>query len=187
MTDDAILVLEEAEESMQHSLLHLEHEFSKIRAGKASPVMLQGVKVEFYGVMTPIEQTSNINTPDPRQIIVQPFDKSTIHNIEKAILNANLGFNPSNEGEIIRINVPPLTEERRLNLVKQAKHVVEDTKVGVRNARRKANDELKKLEKEGMAEDEAKNTSDEVQKLTDKYIAKIDALLELKEKDILTI
>ena len=187
MTDDAILVLEEAEEYMQHSLSHLEHEFSKIRAGKASPVMLQGVKVEFYGVMTPIEQTANINTPDPRQIIVQPFDKSTIHNIEKAILNANLGFNPSNEGEIIRINVPPLTEERRLKLVKQAKHVTEDTKVGVRNARRKANDELKKLEKDGLAEDDAKYTSDEVQKLTDKYIEKIDALLELKEKDILTV
>ena len=187
MSDDAIFVLEETEESMQHSLLHLEHEFSKIRAGKASPLMLQGVKVDFYGVMTPIEQTANINTPDPRQIIVQPFDKSTIHNIEKAILNANLGFNPSNEGEIIRINVPPLTEERRLNLVKQAKHAAEETKVGVRNARRKANDELKKLEKEGMAEDETKNAMAEVQKLTDKYIGKIETLLELKEKDILTV
>jgi len=187
MTDDTILVLEEAEENMQNSMKHLEHEFSKIRAGKASPIMLQGVKVEFYGVMTPIEQTANINTPDPRQIIVQPFDKSTIHNIEKAILNANLGFNPSNEGEIIRINVPPLTEERRLNLVKQAKHVAEESKVGVRTARRKANDELKKLEKDGLAEDEVKYASDEVQKLTDKYIEKIDALLELKEKDILTV
>lgn len=187
MNDDAILVLEEAEESMQHSMKHLEHEFSKIRAGKASPLMLHGVKVDYYGMMTPIEQTANINTPDPRQIIVQPFDKNTIHDIEKAILNANLGFNPSNEGEIIRINVPPLTEERRLNLVKQAKHAAEETKVGVRNARRKANDDLKKLEKEGMAEDETKNAMAEVQKLTDKYIGKIETLLELKEKDILTV
>jgi len=187
MTDDSILVLEEAEESMQHSIRHLEHEFSKIRAGKASPAMLHGIKVEFYGVMSPLEQIANINTPDPRQIIVQPFDKSTIHDIDKAILNANLGFNPSNEGEIIRINVPPLTEERRLSLVKQAKHVAEESKVGVRNERRKAKDELKKLEKEGMAEDEAKNTLGEVQKLTDKYIKKIDDFLELKEKDILSI
>jgi len=187
MTDDALFVLEEAEETMQHSIEHLEHEFSKIRAGKASPTMLHGIKVEFYGTMTPIEQTSNINTPDPRQIIVQPFDKSTIHEIEKAILKANLGFNPSNEGELIRINVPPLTEERRHDLVKQAKHVAEDTKVGVRNDRRKANDELKKLEKDGMAEDEAKRAMDEIQKLTDKYTAKIDNLLELKEKDIMTV
>ena len=187
MTDDAILVLEEAEEAMQNAILHLEHEFAKIRAGKASPAMLRGILVDFYGVPTPIEQTSSINTPDPRQIIVQPFDKSTIHEIEKAILNANLGFNPSNEGEIIRINVPPLTEERRLDLVKQAKHVAEDTKVGVRNDRRKANDELKKLEKDGMAEDEAKRAMDEVQKLTDKYVGKIEELLELKEKDILTV
>jgi len=187
MTEDVLFVLEETEETMQHAIEHLEHEFSKIRAGKASPTMLHGIKVEFYGTMTPIEQTSNINTPDPRQIIVQPFDKSTIHEIEKAILNANLGFNPSNEGELIRINVPPLTEERRHDLVKQAKHVAEDTKVGVRNDRRKANDEIKKLEKDGLAEDEAKRAMDEVQKLTDKYIAKIDELLALKERDILTV
>ncbi|RLD87940.1 MAG: ribosome recycling factor [Bacteroidetes bacterium] len=187
MTDDAILVLEEAEESMQKSIGHLEHEFSKIRAGKANPAMLRGILVDFYGAPTPIEQTASINTPDARQIIVQPFDKSTIREIEKAILNANLGFNPSNEGEILRINVPPLTEERRLSLVKQAKSVAEDTKVGVRNDRRKANDELKKLEKDGMAEDEAKRAMDEVQKLTDKYSGKIDKLFELKEKDILTV
>lgn len=187
MTEDVLFVLEETEEAMQHAIEHLEHEFSKIRAGKASPTMLHGIKVEFYGTMTPIEQTSNINTPDPRQIIVQPFDKSTIHEIEKAILNANLGFNPSNEGELIRINVPPLTEERRHDLVKQAKHVAEDTKVGVRNDRRRANDEIKKLEKDGLAEDEAKRAMDEVQKLTDKYIVKIDELLALKERDILTV
>jgi ribosome recycling factor len=187
MTDDALFVLEEAEENMQNAIKHLEREFQKIRAGKANPGMLSGVKVEYYGVMTPIEQTANINTPDPYSIVVQPFDKSTIHEIEKAIMNANLGFNPSNEGEILRIKVPPLTEERRLELVKKAKHVAEESKVGVRNARRSANDEAKKLEKDGMAEDEYKRLLDEIQKLTDKYIEKIDNILEVKEKDIMTV
>ena len=187
MNDDAILCLEEAEENMKHAIDHLEREFNKIRAGKANPNMLHGVRVDFYGVSTPIEQTSNINTPDPRQIIVQPFDKSTIHEIEKAILNANLGFNPQNEGEIIRINVPPLTEERRLELVKRAKVVAEETKVGVRNARRSANEEAKKLEKDGMPEDDAKHLMDEIQKLTDTYTEKIDNYVEEKEKDILTV
>ncbi len=157
MTDDALLCLEEVEESMQNAIQHLEKEFLKVRAGKANPSMLTGVRVEYYGVSTPIEQTSNINTPDARQIIVQPFDRSTINEIEKAILNANLGFNPQNEGDIIRINVPPLTEERRLDLVKKAKVITEDTKIGIRNARRQGNDEAKKLEKDGLPEDEAKN------------------------------
>lgn len=187
MTDDAILVLEEAEENMQHAIQHLEFEFQKIRAGKASPGMLSGVKVEYYGVMTPIEQTANINTPDAHSIVVQPFDKSAIHEIEKAILNANLGFNPSNEGMQIRINVPPLTEERRMDLVKRAKHVVEESKVGIRNARRNANDEAKKLEKDGMPEDETKRLIDDIQKLTDNYSEKVDALFESKEKDIMTV
>ena len=134
MTDDAILCLEEVEESMQQAIKHLEKEFLKVRAGKASPTMLAGVRVDYYGVSTPLEQTSNINTPDARQIIIQPFDRSTIDEIEKAILNANLGFNPQNEGDIIRINVPPLTEERRLDLVKKAKAIVEDTKIGDRKS-----------------------------------------------------
>jgi ribosome recycling factor len=187
MTDDAILCLEEAEEKMMQAIEHLEREFQKIRAGKANPNMLSGVRVEYYGVSTPIEQTSNINTPDPRQIIVQPFDKSVIHEIEKAILNANLGFNPMNEGEIIRINVPPLTEERRMELVKKTKHVGEETKVGVRNARRHANDEAKKLEKDGMPEDDTKHLLDEIQKLTDQYVKKIDELVDAKEKDVMTV
>ena len=187
MTDDAILCLEEAEEKMQHSIDHLEKEFLKIRAGKASPGMLSGVRVEYYGVSTPIEQTANINTPDARQIIVQPFDKSIIHDIEKAIMNANLGFNPQNEGELIRIQVPPLTEERRIDMVKKAKHVGEETKIGVRNARRYANDEAKTLEKDGMPEDDAKHLTDEIQKLTDKFIDKIDKLTDLKEKDVMTV
>ena len=187
MTDEALLVLEEAKENMEKAIMHLEHEFSKIRAGKASPQMIHGVIVDYYGVPTPIEQTSNINTPDARQIVIQPFDKSTIHEIEKAIVNANLGFNPSNEGELIRINVPPLTEERRVTLVKQAKHAAEESKVGIRNARHKANNEAKQLEKDGLAEDEVKRLIDEVQKLTDKYTKKVDELLEIKEKDIMTV
>jgi len=187
MTDDAILCLEEAEEKMQHSIDHLEKEFLKIRAGKASPSMLSGVRVEYYGVSTPIEQTANINTPDARQIIVQPFDKSIIHDIEKAIMNANLGFNPQNEGEIIRIQVPPLTEERRIEMVKKAKHVGEETKIGIRNTRRHANDEAKNLEKDGMPEDDAKHLTDEIQKLTDKFIDEIDKLTDLKEKDVMTV
>lgn len=187
MTDDSILCLEEAEESMKNSIDHLKIEFQKIRAGKASPAMLSSVMVEYYGTLTPIERTSNINTPDARMIVVQPFDKSTIHNVEKAILTAGLGFNPQNDGELIRINVPPLTEERRLDLVKQAKVVAEDTKIGIRNCRRHANDEAKKLEKEGVSEDEVKQLMDEIQKNTDTHIKIVDDYFDSKEKDILTI
>jgi len=188
MTDDAILCLEEVEESMQHAVTHLKKEFLQVRAGKASPSMLVGVRVDYYGSSTPIEQTSNINTPDARQIIVQPFDRSTINEIEKAILNANLGFNPQNEGDLIRINVPPLTEERRKDLVKKAKEIAEDTKVGVRNARKHGNDEAKKLEKDGdLSEDDSKRLMDEIQKLTDSYSSMVEELFEAKEKDILTV
>ncbi|MDP2722380.1 MAG: ribosome recycling factor [Bacteroidales bacterium] len=187
MTDDAILCLEEVKESMDHALQHLDKEFLKVRAGKANPSMLAGVRVDYYGVPTPIERTANINTPDARQIIVQPFDKTTIHAIEKAILAANLGFNPQNEGEILRINVPPLTEERRHDMVRKAKSIVEETKIGIRNARRAGNDEAKRLEKDGIAEDETKHLVDEIQKLTDQYIEKVDHLFTLKEKDIMTV
>jgi len=187
MTDDATFVLEEAEESMGHSIRHLEKEFQKIRAGKATPGMLSGIKVEYYGTPTPIEQTANINTPDPHSIVIQPFDKSSIQDIRKAIMNANLGFNPMDEGEILRINVPPLTEERRIDLVKKAKQVAEETKVAIRNIRRSANEDAKKLEKEGIPEDEVKRLLDEIQKLTDKYISKIENFLKTKEKDIMTI
>ena len=187
MEDEAIFCLEEVKEGMQDAIKHLEKEFLKVRAGKATPAMLTGVKVEFYGVLTPIEQTSNINTPDARQIVIQPFDRSTIHEIEKAILNANLGFNPQNEGDVIRINVPPLTEERRLDLVKKAKSIAEETKVGVRNVRRQGNDEAKNMEKDGLPEDEAKKLMDDIQKLTDSYSEKVDRLFADKEKDILTV
>jgi ribosome recycling factor len=187
MTEEAEFVLDSTKENMQNALVHLEKEFSKIRAGKASPAMLGGVLVEYYGTTVPIEQTSNINTPDPRQIIVQPFDKSSINAIEKAILAANLGFNPQNEGEIIRINVPPLTEERRKDLVKRAKNEAEEAKISIRNARRQGNDEARKMEKEGLPEDDAKRLVESVQELTDKYSQEVDKLLDLKEKDIMTV
>ncbi|MBT3173821.1 MAG: ribosome recycling factor [Lentimicrobiaceae bacterium] len=187
MEDEAILCIEEVKESMQDAMKHLDKEFLKVRAGKASPSMLSGVMVEYYGTLTPIEQTSNINTPDARQIVIQPFDRTQMGEIEKAILNSNLGFNPQNEGDIIRINVPPLTEERRLELVRKAKAVAEDTKVGIRNARRNGNDEVKTLEKDGLPEDIGKKLMGDIQKLTDEYSNKVDTLFEEKEKDILTV
>ncbi len=187
MTEEAQMCLQETEESMEKSLVHLEREFQKLRAGKASPQMLEGVKIDYYGTLTPIEQTANINTPDPRQIIVQPWDKSIISEIEKAILAANLGFNPKNEGEILRITIPPLTEERRKEMVKKARGETENTKISIRNVRRSSNDFAKEIEKDGLPEDEAKKLQDDIQKLTDKFIEKVDQLLEAKEKDIMTV
>lgn len=187
MTEESLMVLEETRESMQKAISHLEKEFQKIRAGKASPQMLEGVKVDYYGVMTPIEQTANINTPDPRQIIVHPWDKGMVAPIEKAILAANLGFNPKNEGEILRIIVPAITEERRMELAKQAKAEAENSKISIRNTRRSANDLAKDLEKEGIPEDEVRKLQDKVQDLTDEYVKKIDELTESKEKEIMTV
>ena len=172
---------------MKKAITHLEDELLKIRAGKASPSMLEGVMVEYYGSLTPLNQVSNVNTPDPRTISVQPWEKKMLETIERAIMNANLGLNPQNNGELIMINVPPLTEERRRDLVKRAKAEAEHAKVSVRTARREANDEIKKLEKEGLSEDMAKDAEAEIQKLTDAYSAKIDKEIERKEKDIMTI
>lgn len=187
MSEEAKMILKDAKDSMEGSMEHLDREFLKIRTGKANPQMLAGVKAEFYGVLTPIEQMSNINTPDPRQIVVQPWDKNTLPDIERAIINANLGFNPQNDGEIIRIAVPPLTEERRLELVKKAKAEAEDTKVGIRNIRRSANDMAKGLKDEGYSEDMISNLEIDIQELTDKFIKKVDEVLVEKEKDITTI
>jgi ribosome recycling factor len=187
MNEEAQMCLDEAREGMENALVHLDKEFQKIRAGKASPQMLEGIKINYYGAMTPIEQTANINTPDPRQIIVQPWDKSILGDLEKAILNANLGFNPKNEGEILRISVPPLTEQRRLELVKKAKGEAEDTRISIRNTRRSANELAKTLEKEGLPEDESKKLQDRIQELTDEYIKKVDEMLEAKEKDVMTV
>ncbi len=187
MTEESQFVLEATKESMEHAIGHFERELQKIRASKASPAMLNGVVVEYYGAPTPIERLSNINTPDPRQIVVQPFDKSSLHAIEKAIMAANLGFNPMNDGELLRINVPPLTEERRRDLVKRAKNQAEEAKVSVRNARRQSNLDAKNLEKDGVAEDEVKRLTEKIQEVTDGFIIRIDKILEVKEKDILTV
>ena len=187
MREEAKMILEDAKESMESSLQHLDNELIKIRTGKANPKMLLGVKADFYGAQTPIEQMSNINTPDARQIVVQPWDKNTLGDIEKAILNSNLGFNPQNDGEIIRISVPPLTEERRIQLVKQAKAEAEDTKVGIRNIRRSANDMAKGLKDEGASEDLISNLEMDIQEITDEFIKKIDVIFDAKEIEITTI
>lgn len=187
MTEQGKKCLNDTKELMDHSISHCEKELTKIRAGKASPQMLEGVKVDYYGTMTPIEQVGAINTPEARQIVVQPWEKSMLGAIEKAIINANLGFNPQNTGEIIRINIPPLTEERRKELVKRAKNESENAKIAIRNIRRDANEHAKKLQKDGMAEDEFKTLEKEIQEMTDKYIVKVDALIVEKEKDIMTV
>jgi len=187
MTEETEFTLEEAREGMQLAVSHLEKEFQKIRAGKASPMMLEGVKIDYYGVMTPIEQTANISTPDARQIIVQPWDKSVLGLLEKAIMAANLGFNPKNEGEILRIIVPPLTEERRRDLVKKTKMEAENAKISIRNIRRSANDTAKQLKKDGTPEDEVTRLEAEIQKITDEFISEVDKFLEIKEKDIMTV
>nr|WP_255297401.1 ribosome recycling factor [Anaerophaga thermohalophila] len=148
MEDDVQILLESTEENMQKAIDHLDRELGKIRAGKANPRMLDGVMVEYYGTMTPLQQVASINTPDPRTIAIQPWEKGMIQPIEKAIMNANLGLNPDNNGDIVRINVPPLTEERRQDLVKQVKKEGEEARISIRNARRETNDELKKLKKE---------------------------------------
>lgn len=180
-------ILDSTKESMDGSLSHLEKEFLNIRAGKASPAMLGGVKVDYYGAATPLSQVANINTPDARTIAIAPWEKSMLQPIEKAIMIANLGFNPMNNGDNIIINVPALTEERRRDLVKQAKVEAEDAKIGVRNARKDANTDIKKLEKDGMSEDVCKSAEEDVQKLTDSYIKKIDELLVHKEAEIMKV
>ncbi len=187
MTEESKMILEDAKDGMEKAIDHLIHAFKKIRAGKANPQMLLGVKAEFYGTLTPIEQMSNISTPDPRQITVQPWDKSTLVAIEKAIMNANLGFNPQNDGELIRITVPPLTEERRMDLVKSAKSESEHSKITIRNIRRSANDMAKAMKDDGVSEDEIKVVEAEIQNLTNTYIGKADELCGEKEEEITTI
>jgi len=180
-------ILDSTKESMEGSLAHLEKEFLNIRAGKASPAMLGGVRVDYYGSATPLSQVANINVPDARTITVTPWEKNMLHPIEKAIMIANLGFNPMNNGDNIIINVPALTEERRRDLAKQAKVEAEDAKIGIRNARKDANTEIKKLEKDGTSEDVCKSAEDDVQNLTNSYIKKVDELLVLKEAEIMKV
>lgn len=183
------LYIETASEMMDKAIDHAKRDLGKIRAGKAMPSMLDGLMVEYYGSMTPINQVASISTPDARTIFVKPWEKNIIGEIEKSIMNSDLGFNPQNDGENIIISVPQLTEERRIQLTKQAKNVTEEGKVRVRNARKDANDELRKLLKdgEGVSEDMVKNAELDVQELTNKYVKQLDSLLEHKEKEIMTV
>ena len=185
MNEEIRFILDAAKESMQAAIVHLEKEFIKIRAGKASPSMLSSVMVEYYGSQTPLSQIANINTPDGRTLSVQPWEKSMLQEIEKAIMNANLGFNPMNNGDFVIINVPPLTEERRIQLAKQAKAEAEHAKVGVRNARQEANKEIRDMD--DASEDAKKNAEMDVQDLTDKFILKIDDFLAAKEAEIMKV
>ncbi|WP_116770284.1 ribosome recycling factor [Maribacter litoralis] len=184
MNEEIQFVLDATKEGMEAAIAHLEREFLKIRAGKASPTMLSSVMVDYYGSQTPLSQVANINTPDGRTISVQPWEKGMLQEIEKAIMNANLGFNPMNNGDMIIINVPPLTEERRIQLTKQAKAEAEHAKVGVRSARQDANKEIKDLD---ISEDLQKNATADVQDLTDIYTKKIDAFLDKKEAEIMKV
>ncbi|RAV27993.1 ribosome recycling factor [Sinomicrobium soli] len=185
MNEEISFILDSTTEAMEGALSHLEKEFTNIRAGKASPAMLGSIFVDYYGSQTPLGQVANISTPDARTITVQPWEKGMLQTIEKAIIVANIGFNPMNNGENIIINVPPLTEERRKELVKQAKAVSEDAKVSIRGSRQDANKEVKKLEE--ASEDVKKNTEVDIQTLTDSYIKKVDELLAVKEKEIMTV
>jgi ribosome recycling factor len=182
--EELAFLLDLTKEAMQKALSHLEKSFVNIRAGKANPSMLSGVKLEYYGAQTPLSQVANINTPDGQTLSVQPWDKTMIPEIEKAIMVANLGFNPMNNGESVIINIPPLTEERRRELVKLAKAEAENAKVGVRNARKDANNEIKTLD---LSEDQKSNAEVDVQSLTDGYIQQIDEKYAIKEKEIMTV
>ena len=184
MDEDIQFILDSTKEYMDAAIKHLEKAFVNIRAGKASPAMLGSVMVEYYGSLTPLNQVANVNTPDGRTITVQPWEKSMLHEIERSIIVANLGFNPMNNGESIIINVPPLTEERRRELAKQAKAESEEAKIGVRAARKEANTDIKKLD---VSEDLKSNAEVDVQELTDKYVKLIDDILAVKEKEIMTV
>jgi len=175
------------EEQMKKVMAHLQGQLLTIRAGKATTSMLSGVKIDYYGTLSPLEQVASLSTPDARTIAVQPWEKNLLPVIEKAIMSANLGFNPQNNGEIIRVPIPPLTEERRKELVKQVKGEGENAKAALRNARREANDTLKKLQKEGLAEDVVKVAMDRVQKVTDSFNERVDGETAAKEKEIMTV
>ena len=187
MNEEINFCLDLAREQMQESLNHLEISLSKIRAGKASPQMLRAVVVDYYGSVTPLTQMANVTTPDSQTITIQPFDKSMISDIEQAIVNAQLGFNPSNNGEKVIINVPALTEERRRDLVKQVKIEIEKSKISCRNIRQKSNDELKKIGKEGISEDIIRDAEESVQLITNEYTVKIDDIFSAKESDIMQV
>lgn len=183
--DEIQLYLDEARELMQKAFVHVGNELVKIRAGKANPNMLDGIQVSYYGAMSPINQVASITTPDARTIFIKPWEKGLIQEIEKAIINANLGVTPQNDGQQVILNVPMLTEERRRQLVKQVGQEVEHGKISIRNIRKETNEQLKKIK--GVSEDDIKNAEDTVQKLTDEYIHKVDGLMKKKESEIMTV
>ncbi len=185
MNEELNLIFDLAKESMSNAIAHLDKKLMNIRAGKANPNMLSSVTVEYYGTSTPLSQVANINTPDGRTIIIQPWEKSILPDVEKGIELANLGFNPMNNGETIIITVPALTEERRAELAKQAKSETEEAKIAVRNAREEANNEIKISS--AFSEDLKKNSELDIQEITDSYISKIDNIFDLKEKEIMTL
>jgi len=187
MEEELELVFESTKDDMNRAIVHMEKSLLKIRAGRATPSMLDSVMVEYYGAATPLAQVSNVNTPDARTISIQPWEKNIIPDIERAIINSGLGFNPMNNGESVIISVPPLTEERRRDLAKMAKAEAENAKVGVRAARKSAMDELKRMGNDGLSEDLRKDSENDIQKMTDEYIAKCDAMFAKKETDIMTV
>ncbi len=187
MNEDVELIIEETKDRMEKALDHLEHELARLRAGRSNPALLDGITVDYYGVNSPLAQVSNINTPDPKTILIQPWEKTMLGAIEKAIMAANIGLVPVNNGEVIRINIPPLTEERRHQLVKQVRNEGETAKISVRNARKWANDELKQLLKDGLPEDLEKDAVENVQEMTNSFNSKIDKVMALKEKDVMTV
>ena len=187
MTEDLELIIEDAEDSMKKAISFLEAELVKIRAGKANPNMVDGIMVEYYGAPTPINQVANINIMDARTISIQPWEKKTLPLIERANIAANIGMNPQNDGINIRLYLPPLTEERRRELVKKSAAEAEQSKVAIRSIRREAIEEVKKLQKEGLSEDISKDSEKEVQDITDKYIVLVDKILASKEKEVMSI
>jgi len=187
MEEEILILFEDAEERFDKAIEHLKNELVKLRAGKADIHILDGIMVDYYGTATPLNQVSNINTPDPRTIAIQPWEKKMISVIEKAILEANIGLNPDNNGELIRLFVPPLTEERRKELVKKVKQQGEMTKISIRNIRHDVLEELKKLQKNGLSEDIEKTKENDLQNLVDANIKKVDDIIEKKENDIMTI
>jgi ribosome recycling factor len=184
MNEEIEFILDTTKEAMTSAVAHLEKELRAIRAGKATPAMLANVMVDYYGSQTPLGQVANVTTPDPRTIAIQPWEKNMLQPIEKAVMVANLGFNPMNNGDIIMINVPPLTEERRIGLTKQAKAEAEHAKVGIRNARKEANNDIKKT---AISDDLKKDTEGDVQKMTDSFVKIIEETLSVKEKEIMTV
>lgn len=187
MNEEVEMIIEESKDRMLKALEHLEHELARLRAGRANPALLDGITVDYYGVNSPLAQVSNINTPDPKTILIQPWEKNMLGIIDKAIMAANIGLVPVNNGEVIRINIPPLTEERRHQLVKQVRNEGETAKISLRNTRKWANDELKRMLKDGLPEDIEKDATEEIQVMTNDYSIKVEKIMAVKEKDVMTV